>query len=204
MNIADRLRAGLAELRLDADERQLLRYLGLLEKWNRTYNLTAVREAEQMVAHHVLDSLSIVPFVVGARSLLDVGSGAGLPGIPLAIALPKLAVTLLDSSHKKVAFLRQAQLELELGNVSVGQERVETWRPQPFDIVVSRAFGDLGEFIRLASHTCAAGGKIMAMKGLYPHEELAKIPQGFALEQVAELSVPALAAHRHLVVVKAL
>jgi 16S rRNA (guanine527-N7)-methyltransferase len=201
MSIPQRLHAGLVELGLQADERQLLRYLGLLEKWNRTYNLTAVREPEQMVAHHVLDSLSIVPFVAGARTLLDVGSGAGLPGIPLAVALPELAVTLLDSSHKKAAFLRQAQLELDLGNLSVAQERVEAWRPeQPFDVIVSRAFGELGEFIKLAGHLCSAGGKIMAMKGLYPHEELARIPEGFKLEQVAELNVPELPAHRHLVV----
>jgi 16S rRNA (guanine527-N7)-methyltransferase len=207
VSVTQQLQRGLGELGIGYEGsilERLLRYLDLLQKWNRVYNLTAVREPELMVTHHVLDSLSIVPFVAGAQTLLDVGSGAGLPGIPLAIALPKLAVTLMDSSHKKASFLRQAQLELELANVKVVNQRVETWQAEEkFDVVVSRAFSDLPEFVRLAGHLCQPAGAVLAMKGLYPHEELARIPAGYAVKEVAEITVPALDAHRHLVVVKA-
>ena len=178
-------------------------YLRLIEKWNRVHNLTAVRETEQMVVLHLLDSLSVLPHVAGARSLLDVGTGPGLPGIPIAIAEPAMQVTLLDSSHKKVAFLEQAKVELSLANVTVVCDRVEQWRPErAFDVVVSRAFAELGEFIAQAQHLVAPGGRLLAMKGVYPFEEIAKVPASHRVSQVKELRVPTLGAKRHLVFVE--
>jgi len=181
---------------------RLLEYLGLLQKWNRIYNLTAVREPAKMVSHHLLDSLAVVPQVTAA-TLLDVGSGAGLPGIPLALALPRTHVTLLDSSHKKTAFLQQAKLELKLDNVAVACERVETWRPgRAFEMVISRAFSDLAEFIKLAGRHVAPGGRLAAMKGIYPHEEIARLPGGWRLARALALAVPGLRAQRHLLLIE--
>jgi len=175
-------------------------YLDLIEKWNQVYNLTAVRVRARMVTDHLLDSLAVVPFV-GPDPILDVGSGAGLPGIPLAIARPEWRVTLLDSNHKRCAFLRQALIELGLPNGSVACERVETFRaPQPFGTIVSRAFSETQHFARTALQQLAPGGRMLAMKGLYPHEELAQLPEGVRLESVAALTVPGLDAQRHLVV----
>jgi 16S rRNA (guanine527-N7)-methyltransferase len=206
MNLHVKLDAGLAELGLSFDaaiEQRFLDYIALLHKWNKVYNLTAVREPQKMLYQHVLDSLAVLPFIKGPR-LLDVGSGAGLPGIPLAIARPDLSVTLLDSNHKKTVFLRQACIELALTNVVVVCERVETWQPDMrFDQVISRAFSDLGEFVRLAGHLCAPGGTLLGMKGLYPFEELAQLPAGTKAEQVIPLNVPGLEAQRHLVLLKA-
>ncbi len=183
---------------------RLAQYLRLLEKWNRVHNLTAIREPEQMVTLHVLDSLSILAHVAAARTLVDVGTGAGLPGIPLAIARPELRVTLLDSSHKKATFLEQARIELKLENVAVTCERVESWHPQAkFDAVVSRAFADLADFVQGARHLVAPGGALLAMKGVHPFEEIARLPAGFRLDQVVELSVPTLEAKRHLVMLRA-
>jgi len=207
MSIEHQLAAGLARLAIPVGgeiEVRLKAYLALLQKWNQTYNLTAVREPEQMVSHHLFDSLAILAQVDKVQTLADIGSGGGLPGIPVAIALPQLAVTLVESSHKKAAFLRQVKLELGLENVSVVNERVEVWRPtDKFDVVISRAFADLAEFIQLAAHLVAANGSLMAMKGIYPHEELTKIPQAFAVDRVVELDVPDLSASRHLVVLTA-
>jgi len=178
-------------------------FLRLIEKWNRVHNLTAVRETEQMVVLHLLDSLSILPHVAGARTLLDVGSGAGLPGIPVAILQPEIEVTLLDASHKKSAFLQQAKGELELANVTVVCARVEAWQPgRTYDVVVSRAFAELAEFVSQAQHLVAAGGKLLAMKGVYPFEEIARMPPSHRVAEVKELTVPALAAKRHLVFVE--
>ena len=180
---------------------KLLEYLALIDKWNRVYNLTAVREVDQMLGHHLLDSLAVAPHLAG-RSLADVGSGAGLPGIPLAMALPDLAVTLIESSHKKSAFLRQAVIELSLENVEVVNERVEAWEAAPrFDVVISRAFSDLPEFVALAGRLCAEGGMLAAMKGVYPHEELAQVPAPYRMRAVIPLTVPGLAADRHLVLI---
>jgi 16S rRNA (guanine527-N7)-methyltransferase len=177
---------------------QLCAYLVLLAKWNKVYNLTAVRDEEKMVSHHVLDSLAVLPHVKGAR-LLDVGSGGGLPGIPLAIARPDLHVALLDSNQKKTAFLQQVAIELGLKNVEVVQQRVEEYQPAAlFDIVISRAFADLGEFVSLARHLLAPGGQFAAMKGINPHEEVAHLPAGISVQQVLPLAVPGLDAQRHL------
>jgi 16S rRNA (guanine527-N7)-methyltransferase len=206
MSAAQKLAAGLRELGVAAEPAQestLLAYLELLRKWNQVYNLSAIRETESMVEQHLLDSVSILPFVRSARSIVDVGSGAGLPGIPLAVMRTDARVTVLDSSHKKTAFLRQASLELGLKNVCVVSERVETWKPAAhFDVVVSRAFADLPEFVDLAGHLCRRGGAVLAMKGLYPHEELTRIPEGFFLDRVEELTVPYLGARRHLVLLR--
>ncbi len=176
-------------------------YLELLAKWNKVYNLTAVRDEAKMVSHHVLDSLAVLPHM-NAKRVLDVGSGGGLPGIPLAIARPQLSVTLLDSNQKKTAFLKQVAIELALVNVEVVQERVEEYKPAAlFDMVISRAFADLGEFVSLSSHLLAPGGQFAAMKGINPHEEVAQLPKGFKLQQVLPLVVPGVDAQRHLLLV---
>ncbi len=202
MSLAQPLAQGLAELDLQlAPEARgkLIEYLGLIQKWNRVYNLTAVREPRKMLAHHLLDSLAVMPRVSGT-SLLDAGSGAGLPGIPLAIAMPGMRVTLLDSNHKKAAFLKQASIELALDNVSVVCERVEAWNTaQRFDLVVSRALTDLPEFIRLAGRLIGPGGAVATMKGIYPYEELAQLPAGWQLQEATGLKVPGLRAERHWV-----
>ena len=200
MNLAAELAAGIAALGIavpaNAQQRMLV-YLALVGKWNKAYNLTAVREPEKMLTHHLLDSLAVLPHVRGPR-VLDVGSGAGLPGIPLALARPEWHVTLLDSSHKKTTFLRQAMIELTLTNVDVVCARVETWpAPQPFDTVVSRAFSELSEFLALAGKLCAKDGVMIAMKGVYPHDELAQVPEDFLLRSVVTLHVPGLDAERH-------
>ena len=197
------LRAMGASLEAPARAR-LLAFLQLIGKWNKVHNLTAVREPAQMVVLHLLDSLSVLPHLAGAKTILDVGTGAGLPGIPLAIARPDLAVTLLDSSHKKATFLRQAKAELALANVEVACERVENWRPAAlFDIVVSRAFAELADFVVQAGHLVAPGGAMLAMKGVYPFEELARVPASHRVENVVALTVPTLEAQRHLVLLKA-
>lgn len=179
-------------------ESRLLDYLALLQKWNRVYNLTAVREPSRMVSHHLLDCLAVVPHIA-AEAILDVGSGAGLPGIPLALAQPRVHVTVLESSHKKAAFLQQAKLELKLDNVSVVCERVESWRPgRRFEIVISRAFSNLAEFVHVAERHVANDGRIAAMKGAYPREEIARLPIGWRVSQAIPLAVPGLRAQRHL------
>ena len=190
---------GLAELALSlpagADER-LLEYAGLLQKWNRTYNLTAIRDPLAMVAHHLLDSLAVLPHLPLAPErarIVDAGSGAGLPGIPLAIARPRWHVALAESNQKKSAFLRQAAIELGLHNVEVHEGRVEAWRPQPlFDLVISRAFAALSEFIAACRHLVAPEGLLAAMKGVAPQETRAEC-------SVVRLHVPLLDAQRHLV-----
>lgn len=204
MNPAAQLAQGIATLGLTIApqvQSRLLEYLALLQKWNRTYNLTAVRESSKMVSHHLLDCLAVAPHVRGG-ALLDVGSGAGLPGIPLALALPGAHVTLLEASHKKFAFLQQAKLELKLENVAVACKRAEAWRPErTFDVVISRAFSDLPEFVHLAGRHVSPGGHLAAMKGIYPDEEIAQLPAGWRLDAALPLEVPGLQARRHLMLV---
>lgn len=181
---------------------KLLQYVALIDKWNRVHNLTAVRAREQMVSQHLLDSLAVAPHLTGA-TLLDVGSGAGLPGIPLALARPESRVTLLESNQKKSAFLQQAVIELALSNVEVAHARVEAWEaPHAYDVVVSRAFSDLAEFAHLAGRHVAAGGVLAAMKGAYPGEELARVPAPFQTAATIALDVPGLGAERHLVLLR--
>ncbi len=179
------------------------RYLDLLEKWNAVINLTAVRERSRMVTLHLLDSLTVVPRLAGKNRLLDVGSGAGMPGIPLAIALPHLQVTLLEANQKKAAFLRQARLELGLDNVQVVAERVEQWQTEErFDAVVSRAFSDLPDFVASARRLLAPDGSIIAMKGVVPFEEISRLAPDLVPE-VVPVTVPHLSAERHLIVIGA-
>jgi 16S rRNA (guanine527-N7)-methyltransferase len=185
---------------------KLTAYLDLLVKWNATYNLTAIRAREQMLTHHVLDSLSIARHLRAGR-LLDVGSGAGLPGLVLAIwaeaALPALAVTVLDANHKKSAFLRQAKAELRLGSVTVADARVEALvDADRYTQIVSRAFSDLAEFFELTLHLARAETDWLAMKGVHPHEEIAQLPAGCTLAAVHRLNVPGMKAERHLVVLR--
>ncbi len=205
MTTRAQLASGIAALGLtlpDGTEVKLRAYLALLEKWSRVYNLTAVRETERMVSHHLLDSLAILPDVQMGR-VLDVGSGGGLPGIPLAIARPELQVTLIDSVAKKTAFLLQAKAELGLENVSVVTGRVEAYPPPVlFDTITSRAFSDLKEFVTLTRHLLAPGGRWLAMKGLYPHEEIAALPDWVGVSANHVLSIPHLDATRHLIILE--
>ena len=195
---------GLAQLALPvstAAASKLQAFIALLEKWNQAYNLTAVREPTQMVSRHVLDSLAVLPHVQGPR-VLDIGTGPGLPGIPLALAKPEWHFTLLDANAKKTRFVTQAVAELKLQNVEVVQARVEKFAPtQRWDTVVTRAFGSLAEIVAAAGHLVAPHGRVVAMKGVYPEEELAALPTGFQLKAVEALKVPQLEAARHVVIV---
>jgi 16S rRNA (guanine527-N7)-methyltransferase len=193
----------------EAQHDKLLDYVALLAKWNAVYNLTAIRDPRQMLIQHILDSLSIVPHLNGrgASSVLDVGSGGGLPGIVLAIVLPDWQITLNDIVHKKSAFQNQAKAELKLGNLSVVTGRVESLRPgvevpTKFDVIVSRAFADLADFVTLARHLVTPGGAIWAMKGMHPDDEIARLPDGAHVKQTIRLAVPMLDAERHLIKVE--
>lgn len=205
MTPADELEQGASALGVPLTVRQrdrMLRYIALVSKWNRVYNLTAIREDDKAVSYHLLDSLSILPHL-DVGTILDIGTGAGLPGIPLALATPDLRVTVLDSNHKKGSFLRQARLELGLDNLDVVVERAETYRPAVrFEAAVSRAFSDLGTFIQAASPLILPNGRMLAMKGVYPNEELEQVPAGILVEKVVRLSVPGLEAERHLVLLR--
>ena len=203
MSREGQLSRGLAALELNlsaAAQEKLLAFAALLGKWNKVYNLTALRDEEQVISHHLLDSLAVLPHLGKAKRLADIGSGGGLPGIPLAIARPDLQVTLLESNQKKSAFQQQAKIELGLTNVSVHCERVEAWQPEEkCDVVISRAFSDLAEFVRLSGHLLAEGGVLLAMKGVHPYEEIAQLPAGWRVAEVAPLQVPGVEGARHLV-----
>ncbi|SAK39417.1 16S rRNA methyltransferase GidB [Caballeronia catudaia] len=200
---------GVAELGLAltvSQTQKLLDYVALLGKWNGVYNLTAIRDPRQMVIQHILDSLAIVPAVSARKpkTALDVGSGGGLPGIVLAIALPELSVTLNDIVHKKTAFQSQAKVQLGLGNLAVVTGRVENLRPgievpEKFDVIVSRAFAELSDFVTLSRHLVSNDGRILAMKGVKPNAEAARLPEGATVLGIERLMVPMLDAERHLV-----
>lgn len=195
-----RLRAGVDQLSLqlpDGAMKKLLAYLALLVKWNAAYNLTAIRDPEQMVIKHLLDSLGIVPHVQG-KMLIDVGTGAGLPGLMLAIAKPDLQVTLLDSNGKKVRFLRQVIADLQITNADAAQSRVEEF-DRKFDLVSSRAFATLADMVNGSRQLLAEGGEFLAMKGQYPTDEIAVLPTGFVVRDVVSLHIPFLDEERHLV-----
>lgn len=198
------LASGLNQLGLDlpADAQQkLLAFRDLLLKWNKTYNLTALRDPAQAISHHLLDSLAILPHV-GDGPLLDVGAGGGLPGIPLAIARPPLSVSMVDTVQKKATFLQQAAIELGLKNVAVHHARVEEMRGQ-YAQISSRAFAEIGLFIELTRHLLAPGGRWLAMKGVRPDDEIAALPADIVVEKVIPLHVPGLDAERHLILLKA-
>jgi 16S rRNA (guanine527-N7)-methyltransferase len=202
------LAAGIAALGLALDAAQrakLTAYLALLAKWNKTYNLTAIREPQRMITHHVLDALAVVPHLPATAGLriLDVGSGGGVPGIPLAIARPDAHVVMIDSNHKKAAFLVQAAIELGLPNIESHAVRVEDFAPAlPFDIVISRAFSELAAFASVAVRHLAPHGRMLAMKGVHPDEELTALPQQFVVLAKPALVVPGLDAARHLVIMQ--
>jgi len=203
--VSELLRQGVAELGLALSQsttENFLKYLALLAKWNRVYNLTAIREESKWVSHQLLDSLAVVPHLPPGR-VVDVGSGAGLPGIPIALACPQRPVTLLDCNQKKGAFLTQASNELSLANVEVVIDRAESYHPgEEFDVVISRAFSSIAEFVRLAGHLCKSGGVLAAMKGIRPDSEIAQLPDSWNAESIIPLRVPQLDAERHLIFVR--
>ncbi|WP_394780687.1 16S rRNA (guanine(527)-N(7))-methyltransferase RsmG [Undibacterium sp.] len=197
---------GVASMGLPISNEQVVKmidYLTLLSKWNSVYNLTAVRDPREMVKQHLLDSLSAVHAFTGASHVLDVGSGGGLPGMILAITFPGIRVSMIDTVNKKTAFLTQAKTELGLANVTVHTGRVEALQvAQKFDIITSRAFSELNNFVNWSGHLLADGGRFIAMKGVAPDEEIGRLPGGWEVEQVEPLSVPGLNAERHLVYIK--
>ena len=197
------LDAGLLALRLDpALAEPLTRYLALLLRWNAAYNLTAIRDPREMVTKHLLDSLAMAPFVASVSTLADLGTGAGLPGIPLAIAMSGLRVTLVESNGKKARFMREAVRTLGLGNAEVAESRIEALnRPNVFMAITARALATLPQILNLGGHLLAADGVLLAMKGARPGDEIAALPAGWALREMHALTVPGLDAERHLVVI---
>ena len=187
----------------DLQKQQLLGYVDMLHKWNKAYNLTSVRDPEQMLVRHILDSIVVEPHLHGER-FIDVGTGPGLPGVPLAIVRPQAHFTLLDSLGKRVRFLRQVQHELKLENITPVQSRVEEFPAEPpFDGVISRAFASLTDMVNWCHHLPGKQGHFYALKGLLPEDEIAALPNGFAVEKVVALTVPELDGERHLVVISA-
>ncbi len=204
-NIEDRLQAGLAAMDIEAAPKlvqDFTRLLRLLDKWNRAFNLTAVRDPAEMVSRHILDSLSARPFLSGV-SILDVGTGAGFPGLPLALVESQRHFTLLDSGGKKIRFVRHALGELALDNVIVEHLRVEAFEPADlYDAVISRAFSSLGDFVRRCGSLVATGGCLLAMKGRYPDTELSGVPGAWEVIDVVRLDVSGLVGDRHMVIMR--
>ena len=206
MNRVEVLRLGLDALGIDLPENgvdKLLIYVDLLVKWNSTYNLTAIRDGDEMVTQHLLDSLAILPYLSEVKNLADIGSGAGLPGIPLAIARPDLQVTLVDSVKKKSAFQQQAKIDLRLENVSIYSGRIEAFEELGmFDAVTARAFSSLPLLVKVGAPLLRSGARIYAMKGVLPREEIADLPSGWRVATSHRLRVPGLDAERHLLVLE--
>jgi 16S rRNA (guanine527-N7)-methyltransferase len=200
------LTAGVRALKLDLDDKQvgqLLDYLALLAKWNAVYNLTAVRDPMEMVTLHLLDSLAAVSAFADARNVLDVGAGGGLPGLVLAIARPDMRVSMIDTVHKKTAFLTQVKAELGLANVTVHTARVEQLQVQEkFDVITSRAFAELADFVNWSGHLLADGGRFIALKGVKPDDEIARLPAEWTVREIRALTVPQLNAERHLIFIE--
>jgi len=205
--IADVLKQGINSLKLglgDDQVEKLLDYLALLNKWNSVYNLTSVRDPMQMVTLHVLDSLAAVPAFAGAQNVLDVGAGGGLPGMVLAISRPDMKVSMIDTVHKKTAFLNQVKAELGLVNVTVYTKRVEQLEVKSkFDVITSRAFADLSDFVNWSGHLLQEGGRFIALKGTAPAEERERLPEPWKVQKLEPLEVPGLDAERHLVFIQA-
>ncbi|HEY0063483.1 MAG TPA: 16S rRNA (guanine(527)-N(7))-methyltransferase RsmG [Telluria sp.] len=204
--LAQILANGIKELQLnlnDKQQEQLLDYLALLFKWNAVYNLTSVRDPMQMMTHHVLDSLAAVSAFADAHNVLDVGAGGGLPGVVLAISLPQTKVSMIDTVHKKTAFLTQVKAELGLANVTVYTMKVQDLQPpQKFDVVTSRAFADLSDFVNWSGHVLAEGGQFIALKGTAPPEEQERLPAEWKVTELRPIGVPGLRAERHLVFIQ--
>lgn len=204
--LAQVLADGISEMKLEvsqAQQEKLLDYLALMNKWNSVYNLTSLRDPMQMVTHHLLDSLAAVPAFGGARNVLDVGAGGGLPGVVLAICRPSMKVSMIDTVHKKTAFLKQVKAELELANVTVYTMKVQELEvSDKFDVITSRAFADLSDFLEWSGHLLAEGGKFIALKGTAPAEEQERIPAEWKISGLQPLRVPKLGAERHLVFVE--
>lgn len=191
----------------DLQQAQLLNYLAMLAKWNKTYNLTSIREPEQMMTHHLLDSLAVVPAFFGAQNVLDVGAGGGLPGMILAIwaltSQPTMRISMIDTVHKKTAFLTQVKAEMGLKNVRVYTARVEQLEvPHKFDVITSRAFAELADFINWSAHLLTDDGQFIALKGLQPNAELKRLPAGWEVTEMRPVTVPGLEAERHLIFIK--
>ncbi len=197
------LQAGLQQLKLDCSSQQLeklLQYLELLQRWNKAFNLTAIRDPLQMVRLHLLDSLAIHPYIQGVKSIIDVGTGPGLPGIPLAILNPQVNFTLLDSNGKKTRFLFQAINELKLPNASEINHRVEAYKPnQLFDTVISRAFSSISDMLNQCDHLISDQGCFLAMKGKKPDSELSQMTKAYKVVEVNEVNVPLIDSERHLI-----
>jgi len=186
----------------DQQKQQLVAYVGLLDKWNKAYNLTSVRDPQQMLVRHILDSIVVAPHLKGSR-FIDVGTGPGLPGIPLAIVMPDAHFTLLDSLGKRVRFLRQVQHELGLTNITPVQSRVEAFPAEPpFDGVISRAFASLTDMVNWCHHLPGGEGHFYALKGVRPDDEMAELPAGYVSDAVIKLQVPQLEGDRHLVIIR--
>ena len=185
-----------------AQREQLMDYLALMAKWNSVYNLTSLRDPLQMVTHHVLDSLAAVPAFAAAKNVLDVGAGGGLPGIVLAIARPDMKVSLIDTVHKKTAFLTQVKAELGLTNVTVYTMKVQELQAAPFDVITSRAFADLSDFVNWSGHLLAEGGQFIALKGTAPPEEQERLPGEWRIKELRPIRVAKLEAERHLVFIE--
>jgi 16S rRNA (guanine527-N7)-methyltransferase len=204
--LAQILANGIKELQLDLNDKQqgqLLDYLALLFKWNAVYNLTSVRDPMQMMTHHVLDSLAAVSSFTGAQNVLDVGAGGGLPGMVLAISRPDMKVSMIDTVHKKTAFLTQVKAELGLANVTVFTMKVQDLQvPQKFDVITSRAFADLSDFVNWSGHVLAEGGQFIALKGTAPPEEQERLPSAWKVTELRPITVPGLQAERHLVFIQ--
>jgi 16S rRNA (guanine527-N7)-methyltransferase len=203
--VDERIREGLTSLNESPSDRQigmLARYIGVLEKWNRAFNLTAVRDPLEMVSKHIIDSVSARPFLHGI-SILDVGTGAGLPGIALAVLDTQRQFSLLDSGGKKIRFVRHVVGELALTNVDVVQARAEEFSPpDPFDTVICRAFASIQEFVRHCEPLVANGGRLVAMKGRSPEAELAALPAAWECTDISNIRVPGVAGERHIVVLQ--
>ncbi|TFW27208.1 16S rRNA (guanine(527)-N(7))-methyltransferase RsmG [Duganella callida] len=204
--VADVLKKGIKQLSLELSEaqvEQLLDYLALLNKWNSVYNLTSVRDPLEMVKLHLLDSLAAVAAFAGAANVLDVGAGGGLPGMVLAISRPDMKVAMIDTVHKKTAFLNQVKAELVLGNVTVYTKKVQELEVKTkFDVITSRAFADLSDFVNWSGHLLAEGGQFIALKGTAPAEERERLPAPWKVQKLEPLQVPGLDAERHLVFIK--
>jgi len=204
--LAKVLADGIADMQLDVSPEQqtkLMSYLQLMHKWNAVYNLTSLRDPMQMVTHHLLDSLAAVPAFANAHNVLDVGAGGGLPGTVLAITRPDMKVAMIDTVHKKTAFLTQVKAELGLSNVTVHTMKVQDLQvSDKFDVITSRAFADLSDFVNWSGHLLAEGGKFIALKGVAPSEERERLPQEWKVTDLQPLQVPRLGAERHLVFIE--